>query len=64
MNTERQTTISKGSATGTLRTRMPPRLQHSAAPTISSTPLRRSARSGVKRRSPLCGARALPGGRR
>ncbi len=53
MNTERQTMISNGSAARTLRTRMPPRLQHSPAPTISRTPLRRSARSRVKPDSPL-----------
>jgi len=43
MNTERQNTISKPSDVPTLRTKIPPVLQQSAAATISSTPLRRAA---------------------
>ena len=41
MKNDRQKTISQGSGTETLRTRMPPRLQQKAAPNISSTPWRR-----------------------
>jgi len=40
MNTERQSTISQASAMATLRTKMPPVLQHRPAATMSSTPLR------------------------